>query len=314
MTPFGGTPSGRKGPFFHGRQPGQGRKGGSSAQPGRIITVPPLVPPTPPPPGSWPNNEPAGLTAVFPGHPTVEGVLIDGSNTDFDYTGQGGSDLGAGWSMNNKWLDITKILSTTSAGSRYPSVLRKNMFIGDSSGWNGVATIANFAATYEELYFRFIFRYSANWQINGGGEKLFMFGEVGGSGSSFYPGPTGSGVIQMRNQSSNSGGGGIWRSASVTLPKGEWNTIELHMVAQSVQGVADGTFHMWLNNVEITDFNLLSGATAQGVISWFAASHSSRLWRGLQLPLHWGGGGGPKTVNDNIDVSEMYLTGKEATS
>ena len=41
----------------------------------------------------WPDNEPSGLVPVFPGHPTVPGVLVDGSELYFDYTGAGGSDL-----------------------------------------------------------------------------------------------------------------------------------------------------------------------------------------------------------------------------
>ena len=253
------------------------------------------------------------MSAVFSGQPSSQpaGTLIDGSDVFFDYTSQGGGDIGSNYSFGAKW-DGTIIEKTTSPGSRYANVIRKNMFIGDTHGWNGLASDGDFVSNYESLYFRMIYRFSDNWQFNADGEKLWMFGEAGGSSSSFYPGPAGNDLLQFRNQSANTGGGGIWRSRSLTLPVGEWHTIELFIVAQSALGVADGSFQLWHNGVEVTDFQLLSGATAQNAVEWFDSGHTSRLFSGLHLPLYWGGQGPPKTVNDHLDISEFYITGKGA--
>ena len=113
----------------------------------------------------WPDNEPSGLVLVFPGHPTVPGVLVDDSELYLNYTSQGGSDLGSSCSFGGKW-DGTRILSTTSPGSKYGKVIRKNMLIGDTEGWSGLAWDDEFAADYETLYFRFVFKLSSNCGVD----------------------------------------------------------------------------------------------------------------------------------------------------
>ena len=86
----------------------------------------------------------------------MPGVLVDGSELYFDYTGAGGSDLGSRFFFGGKW-DGVRIHTTTEPGSKYPTVIRKNMSIGNTAGWNGLASRTNFAAKYETLYFRMVF-------------------------------------------------------------------------------------------------------------------------------------------------------------
>lgn len=276
--------------------------------------VPDPIPPDPTPPGGWPDNEPAGLVPVFPGHPTVPGVLLDGLDLNFDYTGQGGSDLGSGFNFGGKW-DGTIIEKTTSPGSRYPNVIRKNMYIGDTSGWNGVATIEDFAADYETLYFRMIFKLSPNWQHEGSGDKLWYWGQANAGGSDFYiylRNNAQQGMLGLVNQAGEGGDTGEWRGSTV-VTKGEWHTVELIVRAQSALGVADGSFLMLLDGVEVTGFTWLGASPnpSQNAIEWYGPSSPTRLFSGLQFPLYWGGSGSTKTVNDYIDISEFYMTGAE---
>lgn len=272
-----------------------------------------------PDPGGWPDNEPTGLVPVFPGHPTKPGTLLDGSDLHFDYVSQGGSDLGSGFNFGPKWDGGPRILKATEPGSRYPEVIRKNMLIGDGSGWNGTATIQNFPADYETLYMRLVFKYSANWQFHGSAEKLWLFGEGRGTGSGggqdFVVGLNGSQQLIFTNQSAAAQDGGQWRSPGTIVTRGEWHTVEMLMIAQSALGVADGAFWIKYNGTEITDFRKGGqdvDPSSQG-IAWYRAGTPTRLFSGLQLPMYWGGGPGPiKAVNDHIDVGEFYITGVKA--
>ncbi len=264
-------------------------------------------------PGGWPNNEPAGLSPVYTGSPTP-GRMVDGSELFLDYTGQSGSDIGAELSFGAKW-GTTHVGKTTQAGSPFANVLRHSFFIDDDDGWNGVATDSNYPLDYEELYWRYIFRYSSNWQIHGNGEKFWMFGHAASGGSAFVMHLAANERVALTNQSGSSGDGGEWRSTQA-VSLGEWHTIELHMVAQSEVGVSDGSFECHFDGTNITSTMTFSGGSPpdQDNINWFNSGASSRLWSGQQFFLYWGGSTNIKTVNDHIDLGEFYLTGKSAVS
>ena len=193
------------------------------------------------------------------------------------------------------------------------------MYIGDTSGWNGLASEDNFADDYEALYFRLIFKFSSNWQHENSGDKLWYWGDANnGSGASFYfllRNVNGAGEISIVNQAGQGGDVGSWRGSTV-VTKGEWHTVELIVNAQSALGQSDGSFQVFLDNVEVADFSWLGGTPdpGQNSIEWYGSSHSTRLFSGVQMLLYWGGGSGTKTVNDHIDFSEFYITGKTATS
>ncbi len=303
MTPLvGGTPSGRGGPFRHGRQPGEPGIGDSPAQAG-LVTGPPA------PSVVWPDNEPAGLSPIFGDPPTglPAGTLIDGSQAFFDYSGSGGDDLGATFNFGAKWDGGPRILSTTSAGSKYPNVIRKNLLIGDPSGFNGLANDDEFVNDYEKIYIRTVFKYSANWEFNTQNEKLFYWGQADGIGSAFYVGiSTSTHRLAIINQAVNGGDVGEGRSAT-TMTVDEWHTFELIVTAQSAVGVADGSFEVIYDDVALTDF--AGPWSSQSAVEWFNSSNSTRLFSGMQLYVFWGGQGPPKTVNDHIDIGEFYITG-----
>lgn len=315
--------------------PGNGPEGGgtqivvagTNIDPGDLVTIDGIVAPEPEPiivPDIWPDNEPAGLVPVFPGHPTRPGVLIDGSDLYLDYTAQGGENLGRPFFFGRKW-DGVRILSTTSAGSRYANVIRKNFLVGDVAGWNGIASDDEWAADYEALYFRMIFKYSANWQFNGATDKLWYWGEADSGGNDFWIGiqntPLGK-VLTLVNQAGGGGDTGEWRSSTIIHNppsldfRAAWHTVELIVNAQSALGVADGSFRMLLDGVEVTDFNWLKASAdpGQNAIQWYGPGHNTRLLSGLQSFLHWGGSSGTKTVNDHIDISELYVAGREAVA
>ena len=253
-------------------------------------------------------------------------MLLDGSDLYFDYTGQGGSDLGSTFLIGDKW-DGVRVLETTSPGSKYPNVIRKNFFIGDEDGWNGIAAVSNFPDNYEELYFRMVFRFSDNYQFNGATDKLFYWGEADGRSQRFYlsinSGPDGTKVIDIRNQNNGSVGGdiGVWRSQTPIhdLPsldlRDKWHTVEFIVNSQSALGVADGSFKVFFDGVELTDFlwtNQNIPDPGQNTIEWYGSGWNTRLFSGVQFPLYWGGAHGTKTVNDYLDISEFYITGKTA--
>ncbi len=293
-----------------------------------VIPDPTPDPEPEPPTGDWPDNEPAGLVPVFPGHPTMPGVLIDGSALKFDYTSQGGANLGRQMFFSDDWDGGPRILLATEPGSKYPGVIRKNFFAGDADGWHGIASSRNFADNYESLYFRMVFRLSDNYQFNSASDKLLYWGEADGRSQRFYlaisSGPNGTKVIDVRNQAAAGGDQGVWRSQTPIhdLPRGldfrkAWHTIELIVNSQSALGVADGSFRVFLDGVEITDFRWTNPNIpdpGQNAIEWYGANHTTRLFSGVQLPLYWGGSSGVKTVNDHIDVSEVYVTGRKAVA
>ena len=266
----------------------------------------------PEPGGPWPDNEPSGLVPVFPGHPTVPGVLVDGSHYKFDYTGAGGSDLGTTFTFpSGKWDGGPRILSTTEAESRYANVIRKNFFIGDVSGWNGIAYDDEFPADYESLYFRMIFKLSANYDFTWA-EKFFYFGEANGPGNAFALHMS-SRRLAVTDQSTNAGDSGEWRSSKI-INADVCITLELIINAQSVVGVSDGSFQVFVDNMEVTDFTWLGGGgpAPQNAVNWYESGAPTRLFSGAQLFQYWGGVGDTKTANDHIDISEFYITGISA--
>lgn len=272
----------------------------------------------------WPENEPAGLSPVYPGNDVHPGAILDGRHFKFDYT-PGGTDIGAAFTFGAKWDGGPRILQTTSAGSKFTNVIRKNFQIGDPSGGNGLAQDVQFSADYETLYFRIVFRLSANWQRHTAEDKLFFFGDESGVNNAFtLTLGVGDGRIVFLNQSSGVGQGpeddehiGAWRSSMIPALD-EWHTIELEIHAQSNTSTEDGSFKVTWNGDEVTDFvwkpfnDLPIPDPGQDSIKWFSDASGDRLYSGLAFPLFWGGSGDTKTVNDFIDVSEFYLTGLAA--
>ena len=176
------------------------------------------------------------------------------------------------------------------------------------SGWNGLAWDDDFPANYETLYFRLIFKLSANYDFTWA-EKFFYFGEANGNGNAFALHMS-STKLALTDQSPNSGDGGEWRSTKI-IEADVWITMELILNAQSAVGVPDGSFQVFVDDVEVTDFVWLGGGgnAPQDAVEWYRSGAPTRLFSGAQLFQYWGGSGDTKTTNDHIDIGEFYITG-----
>ena len=91
--------------------------------------------------------------------------------------------------------------------------------------------------------------------------------------------------------------------------------MELIVRAQSALGMADGSFQVFLDDVEVTTFFEVSSTNnAPSSIAWYAPGNDTRLFSGVQQFLYWGGSGDTKTVDDYIELSEFYITGVQASN
>ena len=111
---------------------------------------------------AWPDNEPSGMT-----------VIVSGDGSDKYFGNQGNSS----WSFGAKWNDNTFVEGNIAdADSRYGTVIEKRFFVGATSGWNGIASLGDWGDNYDEVYYRWIVKYSSNYDTHNSGEKHFYFG------------------------------------------------------------------------------------------------------------------------------------------
>jgi len=265
----------------------------------------------------WPDNEPANLTSIYGSCSTAgDGVLVDGSQLQFDYSGAGGSDCSTGWSFGAKWAgDSVKI--TTSDGSRYGSAIVKTLYNGDGSGWNGLANDDDWATDQDSLYMRMIFKIHTGFDFHSGGDKLWYWGEGGASGSDFFvqafDATNNKFVLRIINQSGDCEDCGEFRFHNDSLSTGEWHTLEIFTRNQSAVGADDGGLRVWIDDVE-REWSSFA-ATASGTpetkdsIAWYAATSATTQFSGVQMFWYYGGSGESKVQDDSISVSEFYLTG-----
>jgi hypothetical protein len=266
----------------------------------------------------WPDNEPANLTSIYGSCTTAgNGILIDGSQLQFDYSGAGGSDCSTGFFFGGKWAgDSVKVVGSV-AGSRYGSVIRKKLYNGDGSGWNGLANDDDWATDQDSLYIRAIIYIHSGFDFHGGGDKLFYWGAGGAAGNSFFiqafESASGKFVTRIINQASNCEDCGEFRFHNDTLSVGEWNTFEIFVRNQTAAGADDGGLRYWVNDTERTWSSF--AATASGTpetkdsIAWFSGASSTTQFSGAQLFWYYGGSGESKIQDDSMDISEFYLTG-----
>ena len=123
----------------------------------------------------------------------------------------------------------------------------------------------------------------------------------------------GNGQLVVKNQTAGSDLNGEWWSGT-GISIDAWHTIELIVNSQSALGAADGSFRVFLDDVEVTDFSWVSGPSdpAPNAVEWYRPSNGTRLFSGIQMFLYWGGSTGVKAVNDFVDLSELYITGAPA--
>jgi len=261
--------------------------GGVTATVPTTVTAGGTQPPPPPPPqGSWPNNEPTGMTQI---------LFTNGSDKYF-----GGSPTSPGWFYGGRWNDNTFVQAgIPDASSRYGSVIEKRMVVGDVAGWNGLAEYnwASSVGVKRHLYVRTIFKYSSNYQFCAANEKMFYVGGPGGDGADVYIGVIGSsGATYLANEFNGGGFNNIFFNYTIT--KGQYMTVEEYFVAESAPGSSDGEYYVWINGV------LRASATGQ---NW---SSGTPGFSQIDVMVYWGGASCTKTVNDVISISEIYVSGK----
>lgn len=243
---------------------------------------------------AWPNNEPSGMTEI---------VSTDGSDK---YFGTGGS--GTGWFFGGRWADNTYVnQDITCSGSRYGTCVTKTLFVGDQSGFNGLAQYDwnSTVGTKRHLYFRTIFKFSSNYQICASDEKPFGYLAYQGGLNDLFMGMKSSGAWDLANQGHNSDPGS-WSyvgtgTINFTMTPGDWITLEIYAVGESTSSSSDGEIHIWID-----------GSSHYSVTGLNYSSVSSH-WRGMSLFNYWGGGcsgATAKAVQDTIFISEVYVSGK----
>ncbi|MEQ1855821.1 MAG: hypothetical protein ABL963_05070 [Longimicrobiales bacterium] len=242
--------------------------------------------PPPPPQGSWPNNEPTGMTRI---------MSTNGSDKYF-----GSNPTAPGWFYGGRWNDNTYVQAgIPDASSRYGTVIEKRMVVGDVAGWNGLAEYnwSSTAGVKRHLYVRAIFKYSSNYQFCAANEKMFYVGGPGGDGADSYIGVIGgNGSTYLANEFNGGGFNNIFFNYTIT--KGRYMTVEKYFVAESAPGSSDGEYYIWIDGVQV------ASATGQ---NW---SSGAPGFSQIDLLVYWGGSSCTKTVNDVISISEVYVSGK----
>lgn len=287
-----------------------------------LYTADTLVPPAAevtttivaPPSGSYPNNEPADFDPL---------VLVDGSTTTWPGFTNSGAD----------WNDPSRISTVVDETSKYGFVTRKKFFVGDESGWHGFNAYNN-PSRFDEVYTRLVFTLSDNWDYHSGGDKLYLH-NTGAVGQDFY---IRNGVFytefnivgkplvarQVRLiipgsppvTSVTGFGGGPFALAT----RGQEHTIEIIRRINSAIGVADGSARVWVDDIEYTRFSAHGGGPAwldfeMIAVEWLTesggpAGPSEGIRVRTEAPLFWGGQGDTKTVDDHINISELYISAR----
>lgn len=247
------------------------------------------------PRGTWPDNEPAGLKPIF---------KVYGSTTHFN------PDYFHGVTR----IDESRVRVVSDPASKYGKAIEKRYRIGDGAGWNGGVVTAHLpAGPYRELYFRIVFRVSANWQWHKAGGKYLYYGAAdlrGGDATPFVLGWQGDGTSFW----TASGNGRHVPNNVPRITRDKYHTIEIHHAA-STSG-ANGSLRMWVDGVEVKSFNVLGDRSRNAVKlmnqEWRATRGlaDKRLDR-LQAFMFWGGQGDVKRVNDWVRLSELYISGEK---
>lgn len=267
-----------------------------------------------PEPGDFPEVlEPAGMT---------QAVSLDGSTLNW----------GAGWNPSAGWSDTNRIEVVSDPLSKFGNAIEKRGFVGDTSGWLGALNVGqNVFGSWREVYVRYVWRLSSNWDYHSAGDKLFYWGrKVPGAGATQYfllqqP----SSGLKFISQPGAPGGqhsGGIGLASAFFVPnpsipslaRDEYHTVELLHRMNSAPGNADGGIRVAIDGSEILTWNHQGQGGPFDItdgVEWIDNSGGA-TWPALELTggeffLFWGGQGDTKTANDFIRLSELYVSGRD---
>lgn len=233
---------------------------------------------------TWPNNEPASMTTLVSGNGSSKTFGITPTFTD------------APWNNADSVAE-----NITDAGSRYGTVVRKIVSSGYGSEWHGILTCNNCSAwstAYQEVYFRWIERRSANYDTHSSGEKFFYFGNGGtGSADDYWVGMKSTREVIIFNQAGL--GGFTQLDTGDTFTLNAYHTFEMRIRGESSVSANDGIITLWLDNTQIY---------TNTSVDW--GSSGATTFKGFQVWAYWGGSGDTKTATDSIFLSELYMSGK----
>lgn len=258
--------------------------------------------------GPFPENEPPDMDTI---------LFLNGSNKS-----------PPGWNQGDAWQDNNRVAIVNDPDSKYGQAIEKRFFIGDQSGWHGL--IHRQIGLWEELYFRFVFKLSQNWQYHGGtNSKMVYYNRSGGGqeeilwGERYAWSDSPSAIFPSQSEDSLKSGRQIPvppgsetgnPQQGTNIPRNVYHTLEIHHVASLTPGT--GALRLWIDGVEHTTFKKLGGGET-GTHSLIGRTDAStvnqgdkRIGRAVEMPLFWGGSGLTKTVNDWIRMSEIYISGK----
>ena len=240
-------------------------------------------------------------------------VLIDGptdgNGSDKYYgaasltsDGAGGLINSDGWYFGSAWhTNNTRVEAGVSdVDSKYGTVVEKRFFINDDSNWHGYAQYdwESDLGGFDEIYVRTVIKHSSNWETNSGNEKIWYVGGSGGDGADVYWQTRTNLDFYLVNELP--GGSGFTDvDMNVALVRDQYQTLEVHFIAESASGASDGSCYAWLDDVLVIN--------RTGDVNWSSATN---LWTTINFILFWGGGLDTKTVDDWVRLAEFHLSVK----
>ena len=259
--------------------------------------------------GDQVSNEPPGMTEIFYMDGTTKdwGPLIDMYGVAWGDPSEGSAGPFTG--------NVSVVDDPDAPNGR---AVQQDWPVGRGSGFNGVPIMdwTDEFGYQSELYIRLGFRYSQNWQQHSGVDKIFYYGAGStGTATEFFPAIRGGGqTLTFRNQSGSSDNAMFGSTRRIVW--GRYHMLEIHHVANSSPGVADGRLRVWLDGQLILEWDDYSDGLNQLVDldaarwEWIGAGESRTGFKGGQFAPYWGGSNDVKAVADWFRWGELYISGK----
>lgn len=219
-----------------------------------------------------------------------------------------------GWRYAQNDNPNTCVIVDTDGPTSPPGAFRMYWPAGTAGGGGPcVIESQSFPSPVACLYRRTRFRIMPGYDHGGnGGEKLYYIPKVG---DPFGPNP--------HYLAFDSGIYGRFRSAlywgqnnrswngytSTEVVHGQWQDLEVLMVAESVAGGNDGKIRIWLNGNPVSWLTQSGwGSNTPETHGFFTAGQTPR-WTGLRFNSTYGGGLNPVPINQWWDIDHDYAMG-----
>lgn len=282
---------------------------GSVDAPGPVVDAPSGSSPF----GAGPH-EPVGLKAFYSFDPAKYSSLdsaLGGSGNKWTYSGSAASrfsivtDAGApdgkalkwSWNTGDACLGGGNVSWNFVGGTPDPSLY---------PGWAGTLP------KMQRFYLHYSIYIASSFVLSGGGAKQIGFNlDQGDTSLHHYIGwYTNSERIRFQNI------GVLWQATAPDTSgwsKGTWYDVEYVFKAQSVPGVADGSFFFWRNGTKVTQWHDLTGGSgySDGTDVKFVpdTSPGTAIKRIHQLFFNGGSPCGTQTTNSYILFGGIYMSG-----